>query len=106
VVEEGVVPDRDRPVEQAPQPGEQVDQKRAPGDHLLGDPGEPRDEGRDRPLRIHQGVEPVLHPPVPYPERGDLNDSVIEGARAGRLQVDDDERLVGERWRQHGGLRV
>ena len=44
-----------------------------------------------------QPLEAVLHDAVLDADRGDLEDAVVDGAAAGRLEVDDDKGRVGER---------
>ncbi len=58
----------------------------------MGDPGQNRDEGRDRHARIHQGVEPALHLAAPVADRPDLGDPQVGGDAPGGLDVEHAER--------------
>ena len=61
------------------------------GDHLIGDPGQHRDQRRDRGPGIDQGLELAEHLAAADLDRAELGDHVGLGA-AGGLQVDHAER--------------
>ena len=68
---------------------------RSAGDHGIGDPGEPHDEGLDRPAGVHEAHEALPDAAARDPRRADLDDAVAR--TAGRLEVDDHEVDLGER---------
>ena len=70
-------------------------------DHRVGDAGEDGDERRDRLGRVDQGLELAEHLAAAHLDRADLGDAALGRAAAGGLEVDDDERDVGE-----GGAEV
>ena len=65
------------------------------GHHLIGDPGEHRDQRRDVRSRVDEGLELAEHLTAPDLDRADLGDHVGLGA-AGGLQIDDAERHLRE----------
>ena len=66
-------------------------QRRCSGHHLVGDPGQYRDQRWDVGLRIDQGLELAEQLTTAYLDRSEFGDHVRFGA-AGRFQVDDTER--------------
>ena len=66
------------------------------GHHARGDPGEHADVGRDLPTRVDQGLELAEHRAAPHLHGADLGDRAVLRRAAGGLEVDDDERDLGQ----------
>ena len=64
--------------------------------HHRGDPGEHADVGRDLVPGVHERLELAEHLPAADPDGADLGDRAVLRGAAGGLQVDDDERDVGQ----------
>ena len=71
--------------------------RRRPYHHGVGDPGEDRDERRDRRPRVDERLERAEHLAPANFHRTDLGDPAIDGRPARRLQVEHAERYVEER---------
>ena len=67
------------------------------GDHHRGDAGQHADVGRDLAAGVDQGLELAEHLAAADLDRADLGDRAVLRGAAGRLEVDDDERDVGQR---------
>ena len=103
-VEADVVPDDHRVADELEERRQQLVDLRRGRHHRLGDAGEHRDQRRDRHARVHERVEPAEQLTAPQLQRADLGDPVEAGRAAGGLEVDDDERDLGERVLGEGRL--
>ncbi len=95
-VERRVVRDEDRAAEELEQARQHVLDGRRPRDHRVADAGEPRDVRRDRLPRVDERAERA-EPLAPAVAHGSHLRDRVGGRRAARgLQVDHDERHLGE----------
>ena len=69
----------------------------AGGDERVGEPGQHRDLRRDGPARVDERLERAEELAAADLDRADLGDRVVGAVAAGRLEVEDAERDVGER---------
>jgi hypothetical protein len=81
-------------------------ERRGVGDHRVGDPGQERDERRDRDAGLHERLELAEHLAAAHLDRADLGDAGVDRCAAGGLEVDDDERDVDQLHRVLPGERA
>ena len=88
---------RTQPVGELEELGEHLVDRRCRRDHRVGDAGQHGDERRDQLVRVDQGLELSEDLAAADLHGADLGDHrAILGRAAGRLEVDDAERDVGE----------
>jgi len=95
-VERSVVRHQDRPVRELQETRQDLLDRRCPGDHRGGDPGQSGDEGGDRRARVDQRLELAQDRTAAHLDRADLGDRGTVRRPAGGLEVDDDERHLGQ----------
>jgi len=96
-VEAGVVGDEDAVAGELEERRQNGLDARSRRDHRVGDAGEHLDERRDRLAGLDQGLELAEHVAAAHLDRAELGDRGRRGAAPRRLEVDDDERHVGQR---------
>ena len=96
-VEADVVADEDRAAEELEQRRQHGLDARRRRDEGVGEAGEHRDLRRDGPARVDERLERAEELAAAHLDRADLGDRVVGAVAAGRLEVEDAERDVGER---------
>ena len=95
-VEADVVADDHRVADELEQRGEHLFDARRGQHHRLGDAGEHGDERRDRHAGVDERLEAAEAFAAAQLHRADLGDRAVARRGAGGLEVDDDERDLGE----------
>ncbi|GAB3169265.1 hypothetical protein GCM10027059_33790 [Myceligenerans halotolerans] len=93
-VERRIVCHQHRVVRELQEARQHLFEVRRRGDHGVRDPGQPRDEGRDRLPGIDQGLELAQLLPAAHLHGPDLRDPALARTGPGGLEVDHDERDV------------
>ncbi len=96
-VEAHVVADDHGAVRELEERGQHLGDLRRGHEHGVGDAGEHGDHRRDGYARVHQRLERAEQLAAAQSQRTDLGDRVGARRRAGRLEVDDDERDLRQR---------